>query len=266
MKKLMTLCAVLMLSHALFADWDPSHPAKWVQMPDLKETGIDVITTSPLVLADDFKCISTGPITDIHIWGSWLNDYLPADATGLPDASQVTFRLSLHSDILSGPNQNYSMPGQLLWEKYFKPGEFATRLYASNLIEGFYDPIQGYYQMPGDSQVWQYNFLIDPADAFIQQGTTAKPMIYWLDVEAFPVSVPGTVAPLFGWKTSLDHWNDDGVVGFGPNGPWRELVYPSNHPFAGQSMDLAFVITPEPFSMTLVGLGSLFAIRRRRLS
>jgi len=54
---------------------------KWEQLPDLSLTGMDVDATfkpaapdNMLLLADDFLCSETGYITDIHIWGSWIND------------------------------------------------------------------------------------------------------------------------------------------------------------------------------------------------
>ena len=53
----------------------------------------------------------------------------------------------------------------------------------------------------------------------------------------------------FGWKTSYEHWNDDAVWGYGSEpfgGPWGELVYPPQHEFAGQSIDLAFRLGGTP--------------------
>ena len=108
-----------------------------------------------------------------------------------------------------------------------------------------------------------------------QQGT-----IYWLAVHNYDPDGNGMIGTLdlitrFGWKTSLDHFNDDTVFvdngdPFGTTGPklpplagWHEMIYPSGHPLAGQSIDLSFVITPEPASaagMLLV----MTALRRRR--
>ena len=271
MKKLITICLVatmiLVISNVANAHWDIGQPAKWVQLPDLQPTGIDVLATHPKVLADDFLCTSTGPITDIHLWGSWLRDYLPVNSQGQPDASLVNFRLSIHSDIPKGPTGSYSTPGNLLWQQTFSPGQFQTRLYADKLVEGWYNPDTGEYTPQGDTQVWQYNFFIDPATAFTQRGTATNPTVYWLDVEALPVSIPGTAEPLFGWKTSITHWNDDAVwadPSITPPTGWQELVYPQGHPFAGQSMDLAFVITPEPATICLLGLGALSLIRRKK--
>jgi hypothetical protein len=50
--------------------------------------------------------------------------------------------------------------------------------------------------------------------------------------------------------------------------PYRPLVYPPGHPFAGLSIDLAFVITgvPEPASLLLIVLAApLLTIRSRNL-
>jgi hypothetical protein len=47
----------------------------------------------PKILADDFLCAKTGPITNIHIWASWLSDQ--------PDLA-ATFQLGLWSDLPLG--------------------------------------------------------------------------------------------------------------------------------------------------------------------
>jgi hypothetical protein len=44
-------------------------------------------------LADDFPCFSTDYITDIHIWGSWLNDILPGGAAPNPNVAFVLANL-----------------------------------------------------------------------------------------------------------------------------------------------------------------------------
>ncbi len=92
----------------------------------------------------------------------------------------------------------------------------------------------------GDTQCWEYVFRLDPSE-FIQQGTEETPLIYWLDVQAQPLEE----GPMFGWKTSLDHWNDDAVWAFGPEPPptpWTEMHYPPMHPMEPMSIDLAFTI------------------------
>ncbi len=68
---------LLLSATGAWADWPGTNLTKWVQFPD--RTGYDVLAAQtpgalPIVVADDFQCRKTGPITDIHIWASWLGD------------------------------------------------------------------------------------------------------------------------------------------------------------------------------------------------
>jgi hypothetical protein len=230
-----------------WADWDPGDPnTKWVQMPDLN-FGMDVLATNPKILADDFLCTFSGPITDIHIWGSWLNNNVGAI---------TNLHVSFHGDIPAGAVQPWSMPGPVLWQTNFIPGQFTERFY-TNANEAFYDP--NINQIVGfDTQVYQYNMFIDPANAFTQQIGN----IYWLDVTVM------TTNGIFGWKTSLQHFNDDAVFDDLPQLPpnWRDMHYPPEHPYHGQSIDLAFALTtiPEPSAFLLVALGGLAVVALSR--
>jgi hypothetical protein len=226
-----------------WADWDPSDPAKWVQMPDLVN-GMNVDAQAPKILADDFLCTQTGLITDIHIWGSWWHDLVnPA----------TVFRLGIWSDNPATITR-YSTPRDLLWEHDFKPGEYRERPWAPS-FEPFFDPARG--QVGYDNMVWQYNFLIDPSVAFTQHERE----IYWLSVQTIALA---PIAPYgFGWKTSFQHWNDDATWAFkdtpgpAPGLPWQELIDFRT----GQSLDLAFALTttvPDGgASALLLGVGFL---------
>lgn len=211
---------------------------KWIQQPDLSPTGIDVNATAPLILADDFLCTQAGPVFEIHVWGSWLNDFVPEDP------ANVAFTLSIHSDIPADPpNQPFSMPGPMIWMRTFAPGEFLVAPYAVELEESWYDPAQAFYLPFGDTQCWHYIFHLDPGE-FIQEGNAANPIVYWLDVQAMPQAGGAQ----FGWKTSLEHWNDDATWGMGEEpypGPWNELRYPDGHPLHPESIDLSFAIYGE---------------------
>ena len=97
------------------------------------------------------------------------------------------------------------------------------------------------YIFPADWTCWLYRFHVDPHLAFMQEGSTAVPVVYWLDVQARPLDPQAR----FGWKTTMDHWNDDAVWGVGAEpypGPWNELIYPPQHQLFGQSIDLAFAL------------------------
>jgi hypothetical protein len=190
----------------------------------------------PYVLADDFLCTVSGPITEIHVFGSWYLDRLP-----FGDPRQVRFTLSIHSDIPALPG-TYSRPGQLLC--YLENLPFKVKTHKTGLREGWLTPPTLWTPWPqGDQVCWEYIFQLPP-DLCIQEGTAANPIVYWLDVQATPAE-PGTY---FGWKTSgSPHFNDDATWAIGFDNPttspdWQELIYPPNHQFGGQSIDLAFRI------------------------
>jgi hypothetical protein len=191
------------------------------------------------VLADDYLCTEPGRVTEIWVWGSWLDDLMPYE---LPD--RVDFVLSFHEDIPAAVNPDgYSIPGQTLWYRSFASGDFTVELYAENLMEGWMEPPANYI-WPGDTMCWLYKFYVPPEDAFFQRGTADQPIVYWLDVQAYPHDA----ATRFGWKTSMEHWNDDAVWGQGIEpylGPWFELRYPPLHEYAGESIDLAFRLTND---------------------
>ena len=108
------------------------------------------------------------------------------------------------------------------------------------------DPPDGYI-FPADYVCWLYRFYVAGEEAFLQHGSPEDSIVYWLDVQARPHDMDA----LFGWKTSIDHWNDDAVWGLGLEpyyGPWYELRYPPNHQWAGVSIDLAFRLFNDPES------------------
>lgn len=71
---LAALGLVLATGPPALADWVPGdgHKMHFPQMPD--ENGWDVKATDPLCLADDWMCSESGDVTDIHLWGSWLDE------------------------------------------------------------------------------------------------------------------------------------------------------------------------------------------------
>jgi hypothetical protein len=223
--------------------------AKWVQQPDLTSNGVDVDATayiippivSPQILADDFLCKTTGAITNIDIWGSWYKDVWSET-----DPAVTTFVLTIRADIPANASPTgHSMPGQVLWQKAFGAGQFTvTRQEAPP--ESYYNPCVGTFSPQNHKMVYKYSFNIDPKEAFVQKGTTDKPTVYWLCVQAQLMFLAGTEATWFGWKTSVDHWNDDAVWAKAEepySGTWNELRYPSGHPYKDRSIDLAFVIS-----------------------
>jgi hypothetical protein len=213
--------------------------AKWLQKPDLSENGVDVMATEPLILADDFECNKSTRITDITIWGSWKNDILPQGG-----ANDVNFTLSIHSDIpVSQSPTGYSMPNDVLWHRDFLAGTYEVSIEQGGINESWWNPYYLEYLFPGDHVCWKYVFHIPRTKAFCQRGEPNRPIIYWLDVQAHPNDVSGGAQ--FGWKSSINYWNDGGVwiTGVEPyTGSWNKLMYPSGHPLYPQQIDLAFAI------------------------
>lgn len=209
---------------------------KFIQNPDRSAYGLDVLAGpntnadgTATMLADDFICTQTGPISDIHIWGSWLNDKLDR---------RPTFWLGIWSDV-PATKDSPSRPGELLWSQVFPPGQYQGSLYKTVPFETFYTRHPTNTIMGADHQIWKYDFF--PRTSFRQTGTPWLPKIYWLSLVAS--NMPGTY---FGWKTTPDHFNDAASfvpVQIKPHFPiltdsWRVLTDITRRP-----RELSFAIT-----------------------
>lgn len=227
--------------------WDPlvGYKMHYPQLPDTTTNGLDVnCNTNSLLccdcgLADDWQCSETGNVKSIHFWGSWKDD-----AVGVID----TFELSIYSNVPGSP----SMPGTLLWT-YHVPYSYVHVHAASTSVpkEGWYNPCPGcvLYAPANHRQYYQYNVTLPNPNLFHQQQGT----IYWLGIRAqLHASSPGC----WGWKTSMSAQFMDDAVYRCSGGPWLEL----KHPVGQASLDLAFVITGDPYgwpstpSLTEVGI------------
>jgi len=100
--------------------------------------------------------------------------------------------------------------------------------------QGWFAP---YWEPPGVERPDHINYyridIEDINDPFIQQEGT----IYWLVVDIEPNYATG-IGP--GWKTSLDHWNDDAVYQ-DQYVNWNALY----DPCTGETLDFAFEITTK---------------------
>ena len=204
----------------------PGLPPKmhYPQLPD--RAGWDVFCTFALpwldhhvpliLLADDWSCTESGPVTDIVFWGSWLNDRI---------GKMYGFIPLIFSDIPAGEWPPYSMPGELLWppEEFLcelgqlfleiGPAAFATVMneffsWDSTLIM-MDEPLQGFL-VPGEIHrtndhvtFFKYHLHVRaPFPFFQEEGET-----YWLSIVPFyNFEQYG-----WGWKSSRDQWNDGAV-------------------------------------------------------
>ena len=266
---IVAICTVAMVSGPARADWIPEdgHKMHFPQLPD--PNGWDVNITADNMF-DDWQCSQSGPVDDIHFWASWRGDI------GNSDPGQFHWiRLQIYADMPAGPNADnqldYSHPTGLdpLWEQYFSVTEPAgaaplpdfTMRQAGTGDQGWFDPQPSDDQtvVPGDHlNYYQINFT-DIPNPFEQEKDT----IYWLAIHAAPINLQQEL----GWKTADlnaypdpytgEHFQDDGVYYWGG---WQELVDPQ----AGHSLDLAFVITPEPVTILVLALGLLPVLLMRR--
>ena len=192
------------------ADWDPAdgHKMHFPQFPN--EYGWNVYNSDGRILADDWMCSESGPVTDIHFWGSWYSGN-----QGTLNGFWITIYEDIPADL--GDPLSYSQPGAVLWGPvYFT--EYAVRHITPDpeAWEGWYDPIQMLVLPYDHDNFFQYN-ITGITDPFVQsQGT-----IYWLGIVA---DVESEVdSKLWGWKSSYLHWNDDAVY---DNAGWAELTEP----------------------------------------
>ncbi len=223
------------------ADWMPGdgHKMHYPQLPD--PNGWDVDTTTDFIY-DDWQCTGSGPVSDIHFWASSQND------GGGPLARII---VEIWSDLPADDPLNtngFSQPGGKLWEHTFFPADWTVAgPWSGN--QGWYAPNPGTV-IPNDHFNYQQFNFDNFDDPFYQDEGT----IYWLGIHTVPVSAED--AP-WGWKTTQDHWNDDAAYYYGG---WNELRDPQTL----ESLDMAFVITPEPGTLILFAIGGLFVARRRK--
>lgn len=252
MKKLVTICFVCVCMTSIVAAktdlWDNAK-MHYPQLPD--PYGWDVSFTST-VLADDWQCSETGPVSDIHFWISirgW-NDPQPPFEVG------PAFRVSIRSDIPAEQSgRGYSMPGETFWNRDFVDGQYEG-IYAGSGAQGWFDPVSG-DAIPEDHTSYYLINITQIENPFWQEEGT----IYWLELHLLSNMDPYEI----GWKTSIsEHFMDDAVYLL-PEQGYQELRYPYNDPQGrdGYSIDLAFVITPEPATICMLGLGTLSLIRRK---
>ena len=211
---------------SLPCDWSYGQPHKmhWAQWPDYSSLGVDV---GAITVADDFRCTATGPIRDVHVWGSF-----PADMNRPPDNRHLSIELSIYSDVPAQGNAP-SRPGEQLWTRAFSPDHYSFR-YTHDGFQGWYDPANETYVANEHRMGFQFDFCIADRPFVQEEG-----QVYWLAVTLKPL-VKIQFVP--GLKTTLSRfqWNDCSVRWDGTQ--WVPMTYPKGHKDEGRRLDLAFVI------------------------
>lgn len=250
LKKVVVTVAICVFAAPVLADWSLGDPCKmhYPQLPNPTGWAMNVTYVAgqnPLeTKADDWQCTESGPVSDIHFWGSWLGD-----THGTIDHISV----GICSDVPAGSGLlPYSTPGIQLWTQTFHQEDFTSRACTGG-PQGWYDTSLGQFWDEDHYGLYQYN-ITGITNPFIQ----TKDQIYWLAILVY-LDAGSSPNCKFGWNTSNSlHFMDDAV--YLTTSPfWSKL----EDPWTGMSMDMAFVITPEPASLALLALGGLLAVRRR---
>jgi len=191
----------ILLTGSVAADWIPTdgHKMHFPQTPD--SVGWNVEASLGGTLADDWQCSETGPVSQIHFWGSWEG--------GLQGTIRG-FYVSIYSDVPDpdpGNPLTFSQPGTLLWGQYVAFEDVVSYQIepVPQMWEGWYDPVTGVFVHPDHDNFFAYN-ITDIAEPFIQIAET----IYWLSIQADIVEMQDP-QPTWGWKSSTLHWNDRAV-------------------------------------------------------
>ena len=194
------------------------------------------------IVADDWLCQDSRPITDIHWWGSFIGWNQPEPPPQMPSA----FHIGIWTDV---PNPNelnpdeFSHPNTLVWENYCYD-------YKWNFAGYDHDPRQYPDGIPPDGTViepedscFQFNQFLSQDEWFYQETDEPNGTVYWLSIAPIWDEEPQFA---WGWKTRPHYWNDDAVV-MQPR-PW-------NPPVIGATMwntgiPIQFPPYPDPEGIT----------------
>ena len=266
MKLVAAFVAVAFLTTAAWGKASPvlykpgaAHKMHFPQLPDPNGWDVAFPPLIPTVLrgtlGDDWQCMETGPVHDIHLWVSFRHDLVP----NLGDQGLVGGTIQIWSNV-AADGAGFSHPGEPLWTTFFDTSMPNVRMD----LDGTGD--QGWLEPPTTSarpdhtQIYQISLVTD--DSFTQTAGE----IYWLTANLLATDTTAPGVEEIGWKTSIDHFQDAAVY-YDPVSAvgWSPLA---DLPPGTAPLDLAFVITPipEPATVLLVILGAMSMIACSRRS
>lgn len=138
------------------------------------------------IIADDWICADSRPVSDIHWWGSYMN----WDASTPPPMAPDSFQLAIWTDVPANPpNVPFSHPGVVKWVKTI----------ARNATNETYVGCDFYPQAGAvPDACFRYDITLAVSE-FFQQEPAPTQNIYWLSIAAVYSAPP--MANIWGWKT-----------------------------------------------------------------
>jgi hypothetical protein len=201
------------------------------------------------------------------MWVSFREDQVPDPAQG----EHVVGFVAIQNNVPAGVDEDYSHPSYpgVLWGMGIDTNSENVQLlpYGTG-SQGWYEPYFGVAVRPDHEQFFQLNIDVpEAADPFVQQ----EGEIYWLVSHMMVVDANNQrVGKEIGWKTSVSaQFQDDAVYGHPYAGQAGFPIWvPIVDPYAGHSLDMAFVITghriPEPATGALIVLAAVGLLARSR--
>ena len=195
------------------------------------------------VVADDFRCLGTMPVTSVRWWGS----YVGWNSDHTPELQPIGYRMGFWSNVPAGVAAPYSYPQELLWDIEVPAERVVQELAGWDLFP----------TMDGET-CFRYYVELEPNECFWQDEFDANTTdnIYWLSIAAiYPNDVNADdIDYPWGWKTRPQHWMDDAVTIGLPTDPCvgivlgPQLVQPIEDDSFGaiESYDVAFELDTDP--------------------
>jgi hypothetical protein len=194
---------------------------------------------SSKVVADDFRCLGTMPITSVRWWGS----YLGWEQLQPPAPEPITWRIGFWSNVPPDPDgePDFSYPGELLWQVAVPADRVQAGAAGVDVHPSF----------ANEDTCFEYYVQLEPQEYFWQSKFETQDEVFWLSITAlYPVGA-NIVYP-WGWKTRPWSWMDDAVSfeihehpepGMATN---PVQVTEIRDPCSGESVDMAFELDTDP--------------------